>query len=872
MAAKFGFWGIDVGQSAVKAVRLELVDGQPKATAFDYIEHPKILSQPDADPEQLTREALETFLGRNSLRGDRVAISVPGQSGLARFVKLPPVDQSKIPDIVRFEAKQQIPFPLEEVVWDYQKIYDGIVTDDGLTLEAEIGLFAMKREIIARYLMQFQQAGIEVHLIQISPLALCNYAIHDLIQKPAGEDDEADDATPAGKKRCVVVLDLGTDSSNLVINDGGKIIWQRHISIGGNHFTRALTKDMKLTFAKAEHLKRNADKSPKDLPNILKSIKPVLSDLVKEVERSLGYFSSTHREAHIAYMVGVGNAFKLPGLQKYLSEKLSLEVRKPTQIDRLTGDEVINAPVFKENLLCFPVAYGLALQGIGLGRIQTNLLPHEIRHERLIRSKKPWAVATAASLLLGTTMLALGYGMSLQQVNAKEIDEAIKVGDSAVKTASDSDSSYKKAEAQLNDTRKQVESIVAGHTERLNWVKLMAFINNCLPHELTAEEIARRQQEGRSTDKFALFGGRDEATRFYGENGKKALDRQREIVRGIPKSEKDPNFIDRPLDVKLRKHLPLVEIEAVNSLYTDNLRSAAEKLREVGTDGDWYNPADKERMPEGGGWIIEVRGYTYYDSGNAGVGPKSFLQRTLLQNLGRESQPSSQQTDSVEEASADPIRGRLSHIMLYKYWNTTTRESLPPAHVTGSFVNEISSGVSSTETGSDDRGGPSDKVPTTPGGSTPSIKGSFGRGGFGGSYGSGASSWSPLGRFHSASSTGSIDGPGRGGFPGIGMPKGGGVGGPTSPGGGPDLVDPKASDAINRYEFVMVFFWNEPTPSDELMQNRPSFTRPGMGGFRPGGGFSPGGGGGRPKGSGFQKGGGFPKSSGFQKGSGPGGP
>jgi Tfp pilus assembly PilM family ATPase len=48
------------------------------------------------------------------------------------------------------------------------------------------------------------------------------------------------------------------------------------------------------------------------LPNILKSIKPVLSDLVKEVERSLGYFTSTHRDAHIAYMVGVGNAFKLP--------------------------------------------------------------------------------------------------------------------------------------------------------------------------------------------------------------------------------------------------------------------------------------------------------------------------------------------------------------------------------------------------------------------------------------------------------------------------------------------------------------------------------------------------------------------------------
>src|SRR5689334_5716540 len=88
-----GVWGIDLGQCALKAIRLENIDGDITATAFDYIEHPKILSQPDADPDELTREALEQFLSRNTLKGDIVVISVPGQSGLARFVKLPPVEE-----------------------------------------------------------------------------------------------------------------------------------------------------------------------------------------------------------------------------------------------------------------------------------------------------------------------------------------------------------------------------------------------------------------------------------------------------------------------------------------------------------------------------------------------------------------------------------------------------------------------------------------------------------------------------------------------------------------------------------------------------------------------------------------------------------
>src|SRR5438067_6783914 len=375
-----GVWGIDLGQCALKAIRLEDVEGEIKATAFDYIEHPKILSQPDADPDQLTREALEKFLSRNDLKGDTVAISVPGQSGLARFVKLPPVDEKKIPDIVKFEAKQQIPFPLDDVVWAFQRLGSGEAIDN-MILDAEVGLFAMKRDMVNRYLQHFKDVGVEVHIIQMAPLALCNFMAYDLLGKGAmgAAGDEG-----GGDKSCIVALDIGADNSNLIITDGEKIIWQRPIPLGGNHFTRALTKDMKLTFAKAEHLKRNAVKSP-DLKKILASLKTVLNDFVGEVQRSLGYFTNTHRDANIKYMIGLGNAFRLPGLQKYLQEKLQLEVKKLAKLERVGGEAVTAAPTFTENLPSFAVAYGLALQGLDKTRLLTNLLPYEVQVERLVR-------------------------------------------------------------------------------------------------------------------------------------------------------------------------------------------------------------------------------------------------------------------------------------------------------------------------------------------------------------------------------------------------------------------------------------------------------------------------------------------------------
>ena len=144
---------------------------------------------------------------------------------------------------------------------------------------------------------------------------------------------------------------------------------QRPIPLGGNHFTQALTKDLtKLTFAKAEHLKRNALNQDALLIRSRSSLhsSPSSMTLSAKFQRSLGYFTNTHRDARVEYMVGLGNAFRLPGLQRFLAEKLQLEVRKLNKLERLSG-EVLNAPTYTENILGFAVAYGLAVQRAGPG-------------------------------------------------------------------------------------------------------------------------------------------------------------------------------------------------------------------------------------------------------------------------------------------------------------------------------------------------------------------------------------------------------------------------------------------------------------------------------------------------------------------------
>jgi len=476
MAERSAVWGIDIGQAGLKAIRLRYAEASEQviAVAFDYVPHPKILSQPDAVPDELVRQALQTFLSRNDTKGDLLAISVPGQTALARFIQLPPVESSKVGEIVKYEARQQIPFALEDVIWDYQTLGSGI-EEGGYLLDAEVGLFAMKREQVQQHLRPFTEARCEVELIQIAPLALYNFLCYDRMGIRLDSD-------PSDSNEHTIVLDMGADNTTLLVSNGQKI-WIRNVPIGGNHFTRALTKEMKLTFAKAEHLKCNATKSP-DPKAVFQALRPVFNDYVSEIQRSIGYFSSVNRDAKIKEILGVGNGFKLAGLQKFLHQNLQYEVERVETFDALAGDAVLNTPLFQENILTFTVPYGLALQGLKLTRIHTSLLPQEIKTARMIRRKKPLAVAASGLLLVGLATSAFGMAMATSTVSEERWKDAQQKADQVASQASSLKSSYDQAEGRNKELREKGNFLVAPADGQMHWAEVYKAINESLPRDV----------------------------------------------------------------------------------------------------------------------------------------------------------------------------------------------------------------------------------------------------------------------------------------------------------------------------------------------------------------------------------------------------
>ncbi|MDD3468964.1 MAG: type IV pilus assembly protein PilM [Thermoguttaceae bacterium] len=518
MAKTEAVWGIDIGNCSLKAIRC--VPGEEPdqivASAFDYIEYPKILTQPGADQTELVSEALTQFLSRNSLRGDKVAISVSGQNGLARFIKLPPVEVKKIPDVVSYEVKQQIPFDLNDVIWDYQRM-GGAVEEDGFALEAEVGLFAMKKDQVFQTLEPFDAAAIEVDYIQLAPLVLFNLMVYDqLTDRPAPDDYDPEDPPPS-----VVVLSIGTDSSDLIITDGFRT-WQRSLLVGGNHFTKALTKELKLTFAKAEHLKRNAQQTEDPNPKaVFQAMRPVFQNLVDEIHRSLSYFNGLNRTAKIERILITGNTSKLPGLQRFLSQNLGMEVERLESFKRLFGPEVTDAPVFRDNLSCFSIAYGLAVQGLGESQIRTNFIPKQIIQDRLIRSKKPWAVAAASVLMLGCAISLAGWKMSLNQVADSKFGPSLQEAAAAVTKVDGYKSKASTIETEMKDAETVGGNLVKNIEGRTAWMELMYALTQALPSDqIPVDNMALRNELHIASIGSQIFTSTDDVTAWLETNSK----------------------------------------------------------------------------------------------------------------------------------------------------------------------------------------------------------------------------------------------------------------------------------------------------------------------------------------------------------------
>jgi type IV pilus assembly protein PilM len=406
-------WGIDIGAGGVKGVKLEK-DGSGGVRLLDFIviPHKKVLSTPGMDEADALKISLGALMSqyREALRGCTIVVSVPGHSAFARFAKLPPVEPKQVPNLVKFEAAQQIPFPMEEVEWDYQ------VFTSNDSPDIEVGIFAITKERVGQKLNLYGDIGLNPDMLTLGPVAVYNAIAFD---------QQFTEATPG-----TIILDIGTVASDLIIAEKGRV-WVRTFPLGGHNFTEALNEKFELNnYTKADKLKADAESS-KFKEHIFAGVKPLLGDLVQDVQRSITYYQETHPESNLTRLIGVGSTFKLIGLRKLLASQTRLDVVRLDRFSRIgmEGPAAADLEASTGNLV---TAYGLALQGLGLTPITANLMPVSVVREAMWKRKMPWFLTAAGLGLVASGVAFLRpFIESTRVVNVSQdgaVQQAITLG------------------------------------------------------------------------------------------------------------------------------------------------------------------------------------------------------------------------------------------------------------------------------------------------------------------------------------------------------------------------------------------------------------------------------------------------------------
>jgi type IV pilus assembly protein PilM len=413
-------WGLDIGHSSLKAARIERVgSAAAELTSFDVIE-----IEPGEDENTRparARAALEELLRRRRIGSEPVIVAVPGNQTFFRPFSLPAVAQTRLAEIVRFEANQQIPFPINEVLWDYKQIAPG---EDR---ETRVGLVAVRRELVEQILSDMRSMGLKLEAIQVSPLALYNFILYEF-----------------GGREPWLVLDAGARVTDFVVCDS-EDFWFRPLPQSGNDLTRALEQKFRMNFEEAEALKIKMGES-KQAKKIFQVVEPMLRNLVGDIQRTIGYYKGIRRDAELGSILAVGNSWRLPGLVQFVEQALGVEMELLKEIRRIQVGVGVDVGWWNEEVQSMAVALGLGLQGVGLGKVSLELMPERIMQERMVRRKRPVVAAG-----VGVALLA-----SIASFLAARHNRAVYGGDIAAAEAPLGQ--VRKLQAELTEANRPVEA------------------------------------------------------------------------------------------------------------------------------------------------------------------------------------------------------------------------------------------------------------------------------------------------------------------------------------------------------------------------------------------------------------------------------
>jgi len=466
------FLAVDFGAGSLKLAEFEVNEAGGLVLKQYAIKSLGLEGSQETKREALILKALQETIATLGIKAKDINVCAPGFHVFSKFVKLPPVESSKVTQIIQYEAQQNVPFPLAEVVWDYQ------ILGTTATGELEVLLVAIKSDIVEGLFRTSSACGLQLQICDVSPAALCNTFRYNY-----GELED-----------CTMLLDIGAKTSNLLFFEKGKV-FARSINLGANSITQDFANEAKLKFDQADKIKVDegfvslggAYEEPENQHQaaISKIARQFMTRLHIQVNQTMQFYRGQQGGTAPQRLFLSGGASIMPYTAQFFAEKLNVPVEYFNPFRSVQIDPEVNLEELSKVAHSLGEVVGLGLRNMANCPVELNLMPESTLRWQSFNQKKPYFIATLASLaLMG---LAVGFLFNkLADVKKTQLEKL----EPTIGRLKGKEQQFKSAYGALKKVQQDADQYSLWIEERYKWADILREIRAAL---IRAEDLTKRE-------------------------------------------------------------------------------------------------------------------------------------------------------------------------------------------------------------------------------------------------------------------------------------------------------------------------------------------------------------------------------------------
>ncbi|MBI4430150.1 MAG: pilus assembly protein PilM [Candidatus Omnitrophica bacterium] len=398
MPASTTHYALDIGAHSLKLIRF-FPGKQPQVTGTAFYRCG------GSSPAKPLPQALSDFLSKEEPRRAKpIYISLSAAQTFIRYIRLPEIPESKIRRIIAFEAEQQIPFPIDEVIWDYTTLPAYYSSKERMAV-----LCAARKEVADTVVSQLERMRFSVRGISANAVALY-HLYHQL-----GYD-----------RRNVLSMDLGAQTTNVLILKGGNF-WSRSLSLGGHKLREMIQEAKSISLAEAEeHVRRSAmgNASGGETKGSKEVAERFFHDLINEVSRTISFYNTQVGQIKFDQAFITGGLSLIEGLAGFVELNLGIPTRRlDWNVNPSSATDLQNG--MKKELPLYAVAFGLAAGARKGMPAAIHMIPGEVRVRKEAElERRRYLGWSAALVILLSFFVGNVYLERVTKRNALEFEQA----------------------------------------------------------------------------------------------------------------------------------------------------------------------------------------------------------------------------------------------------------------------------------------------------------------------------------------------------------------------------------------------------------------------------------------------------------------